>query len=120
MFARDVRGTGNNLYFITLITRNPRLQDLETTFMDINEGKIKVKGCFIPCQCYAIIAIMSQYFLAKGGIGTLLYHGSDVVVENPKILASARTLDFGAGFYTTTNSGQAIDVVCAKREHIRF
>jgi len=45
----------------------------------------------------------------KGGMVMLLYHGSDVVVETPKIFASARTLDFGSGFYTTTNSDQAID-----------
>ena len=36
-----------------------------------------------------------------------LYHGSDVVVENPILLPQQRTLDFGAGFYTTTNYGQA-------------
>lgn len=39
----------------------------------------------------------------------LLYHGSDVIVETPKILHSNRTLDFGAGFYTTTYKAQAID-----------
>ena len=39
----------------------------------------------------------------------LLYHGSDVVVEIPRILESNRTLDFGAGFYTTTYKAQAID-----------
>ena len=39
----------------------------------------------------------------------LLYHGSDVVVETPRILQSNRTLDFGAGFYTTTYKAQAID-----------
>lgn len=29
---------------------------------------------------------------------TLLYHGSNVVVETPKILYSKRALDFGAVF----------------------
>lgn len=33
-----------------------------------------------------------------------LYHGSDVVVEKPILLPRQRTLDFGAGFYTTTNN----------------
>ena len=38
-----------------------------------------------------------------------LYHGSDVVVEKPILLPQQRTLDFGAGFYTTTNYEQAED-----------
>jgi hypothetical protein len=36
-----------------------------------------------------------------------LYHGSDIVVEKPMLLPQQRTLDFGAGFYTTTNYDQA-------------
>ena len=36
-----------------------------------------------------------------------LYHGSDVVVEKPILLPQQKTLDFGAGFYTTTNKEQA-------------
>jgi len=36
-----------------------------------------------------------------------LYHGSDVVVEIPTLLPQQRALDFGAGFYTTTNLRQA-------------
>ncbi|MCL2411713.1 MAG: DUF3990 domain-containing protein [Treponema sp.] len=35
------------------------------------------------------------------------YHGSDVIVENPKIIQPIRALDFGQGFYTTTNINQA-------------
>ena len=37
----------------------------------------------------------------------ILYHGSNVAVERPKIIQSQRTLDFGEGFYTTTNKQQA-------------
>ncbi len=37
----------------------------------------------------------------------LLYHGSNVVVENPKLIEQNRFLDFGYGFYTTTNRDQA-------------
>ncbi|MFD3158703.1 DUF3990 domain-containing protein (plasmid) [Haloimpatiens sp. FM7330] len=37
-----------------------------------------------------------------------IYHGSDVIVERPKILESNRMLDFGMGFYTTSNKKQAI------------
>lgn len=36
-----------------------------------------------------------------------LYHGSNVVVEKPKLLQQNRFLDFGYGFYTTTNKEQA-------------
>lgn len=36
-----------------------------------------------------------------------IYHGSDVVVKEPKILQSNRLLDFGIGFYTTSNKEQA-------------
>jgi hypothetical protein len=37
----------------------------------------------------------------------ILYHGSNVAVENPIIVKSNRTLDFGNGFYTTTSRDQA-------------
>jgi hypothetical protein len=35
-----------------------------------------------------------------------LYHGSSVVVESPELRYSLRALDFGRGFYTTTNEDQ--------------
>lgn len=38
----------------------------------------------------------------------ILYHGSNVIVENPKIIKATRTLDFGYGFYTTTSYDQAL------------
>lgn len=37
----------------------------------------------------------------------ILYHGSNVKVDIPKIIVSNRTLDFGAGFYTTSDRIQA-------------
>lgn len=37
-----------------------------------------------------------------------LYHGSNVIVEKPKLVPQNRFLDFGFGFYTTTNLAQAI------------
>ena len=37
-----------------------------------------------------------------------LYHGSDIVVEKPEIFQSNRLLDFGIGFYTTSNKKQAV------------
>ena len=39
----------------------------------------------------------------------IVYHGSNVIVENPKLIKSTRKLDFGPGFYTTTNKNQAIN-----------
>jgi len=38
-----------------------------------------------------------------------LYHGSDQIIKTPELRTSIRTLDFGQGFYTTTNKEQAID-----------
>lgn len=38
----------------------------------------------------------------------ILYHGSNVVVSEPRLIAQNRFLDFGFGFYTTTNQLQAI------------
>ena len=38
----------------------------------------------------------------------ILYHGSNVIVREPKLVAQNRFLDFGFGFYTTTNKDQAI------------
>lgn len=38
----------------------------------------------------------------------ILYHGSNVVVSEPKLIHQNRFLDFGFGFYTTTNKRQAI------------
>ena len=38
----------------------------------------------------------------------LLYHGSNLIVNEPRLLAEQRNLDFGAGFYCTTNKRQAV------------
>lgn len=38
----------------------------------------------------------------------ILYHGSNLTVSEPKLLVQNRFLDFGYGFYTTTNKAQAI------------
>lgn len=37
----------------------------------------------------------------------LLYHGSNTVVKQPMLIEQNRFLDFGYGFYTTTNQAQA-------------
>jgi len=36
-----------------------------------------------------------------------VYHGSDTLIIQPKIIQPVRALDFGYGFYTTTNIEQA-------------
>jgi hypothetical protein len=38
-----------------------------------------------------------------------LYHGSDQINKIPELRPSIRTLDFGPGFYTTTNKEQAVN-----------
>ncbi len=40
-----------------------------------------------------------------------VYHGSLEIVENPEIRIPNRTLDYGSGFYTTTDYNQARDWV---------
>lgn len=38
----------------------------------------------------------------------ILYHGSNLTVAEPRLIIQNRFLDFGFGFYTTTNKGQTI------------
>ena len=48
----------------------------------------------------------------------IIYHGSNLVVDEPKLIVQNRYLDFGYGFYTTTNKVQAIsfaDKVCKRK-----
>jgi len=45
-----------------------------------------------------------------------VYHGSDILIEFPKIIKPIRALDFGPGFYTTTNIDQAISFSKIVRE----
>jgi len=47
-----------------------------------------------------------------------IFHGTNIVIERPKIINRFKTLDFGEGFYTTENENQARDFavkVCARR-----
>ena len=37
----------------------------------------------------------------------ILYHGSNIEIDNPRIIDSDRALDFGKGFYLTTDFEQA-------------
>jgi hypothetical protein len=37
----------------------------------------------------------------------ILYHGSNSIVRKPDLVEQPRGLDFGSGFYTTTNLDQA-------------
>ena len=38
----------------------------------------------------------------------IVYHGSNIAVEKPRLVPQNRYLDFGKGFYTTENKAQAI------------
>ncbi|GBR72456.1 protein DUF3990 [Candidatus Termititenax spirochaetophilus] len=38
----------------------------------------------------------------------IIYHGSNIPVEKPQLIRQNRFLDFGSGFYTTTNKEQAL------------
>ena len=47
-----------------------------------------------------------------------VFHGTNIVIEQPKIINRFKTLDFGKGFYTTENENQAMDFavkVCQRR-----
>ena len=48
----------------------------------------------------------------------ILFHGSNVEVKEPKLLKIQRTLDFGKGFYTTSDLEQATK--WAKRTALRL
>ena len=39
----------------------------------------------------------------------ILYHGSNMIVREPRIIEPNRTLDYGSGFYTTCAEKQAYD-----------
>jgi len=48
-----------------------------------------------------------------------VFHGTNIIIEQPKIINRFKTLDFGEGFYTTENEDQAKDFaikVCERRE----
>lgn len=48
-----------------------------------------------------------------------LYHGSNVAVKSPRLISQTRGLDFGAGFYLTTNETQAVhfsEIVVKRRK----
>jgi len=50
-----------------------------------------------------------------------VYHGTNIIIERPKIINRFKTLDFGEGFYTTENEDQAKDFavkVCERRSPI--
>lgn len=46
----------------------------------------------------------------------ILYHGSNLTVSEPKLVVQNRFLDFGYGFYTTTNIVQAKGFATKRRK----
>jgi len=52
-----------------------------------------------------------------------VFHGTNIVIERPKIINRFKALDFGEGFYTTENEDQARDFavkVCERRSPMLF
>jgi hypothetical protein len=52
-----------------------------------------------------------------------VFHGTNSVIEMPKIINRFKTLDFGEGFYTTENESQAKDFavkVCERRSPLLY
>jgi hypothetical protein len=50
----------------------------------------------------------------------LLYHGSNLTIEEPRLIGQTRGLDFGAGFYLTTSESQAArfsEIVVKRRQN---
>ena len=45
----------------------------------------------------------------------IVYHGSNLIVDQPRLVNQNRTLDFGSGFYTTTN--QNLEIVKVDMEN---
>jgi len=50
----------------------------------------------------------------------ILYHGSNVPVINPDLALSRKSLDFGAGFYTTVNKDQTLDILKVKKLYSQY
>ncbi len=48
-----------------------------------------------------------RFSTGSNGITMLVYHGSNLAVDKPRLLVQNKHLDFGPGFYTTTNQTQA-------------
>lgn len=42
----------------------------------------------------------------------ILYHGSNIAVEKPNLSKARRNLDFGRGFYVTSDSKRKRDLFC--------
>jgi hypothetical protein len=57
--------------------------------------------------------------LGRGDAEVLLYHGSNVAVQAPRLMGQTRGLDFGPGFYLTTDRAQAArfsEIIAARRK----
>lgn len=48
----------------------------------------------------------------------IVYHGSNITIETPKILEPNRALDFGKGFYTTLNEKQSVGFARKVKERL--
>ena len=55
--------------------------------------------------CYTEFKRLKNIYLKKV-VEMKLFHGSNVIVNTPRILTKLRALDFGAGFYLTSSKEQ--------------
>ena len=49
----------------------------------------------------------------------ILYHGSNVEVNDPKLIPTKRLLDFGAGFYLTSDFEEAKNGLCVRQVTVK-
>lgn len=49
----------------------------------------------------------------------ILYHGSNVEVNEPKLIPTKRLLDFGAGFYLTSDFEQEKNGLCVRQVTVK-
>ena len=72
----------------------------------------------VPLDFFWFFMYSNIRWTGKGIIRMILYHGSNVEVREPRLLKIQRDLDFGKGFYTTSDLDQAAK--WAKRTSLRL
>ncbi|WP_201764770.1 DUF3990 domain-containing protein [Leadbettera azotonutricia] len=72
-------------------------------------GSLGVKPFFAFSRPFCLEALQSLGYNQPDGKNMTLYHGSNLIVKKPRLISSLRSLDFGPGFYTTSNRFQAMD-----------
>jgi hypothetical protein len=87
--------------------------------MDCRKALLPQSGAAMIRRLRAYRPLAGKFLEGQRGAAMILYHGSNMVVAEPKLIPQNRFLDFGKGFYTTENKTQAIsfaDKVCRRRK----